>query len=58
MNLYTCSFCGKQAEGKPLSYLYPSAAYDHNGNVKVKLIRSEYSKYGPIVDMKLVKVKL
>jgi len=37
MNIYTCSFCGKQAEGKPLSYLYPSAAYDHNGNVKVKL---------------------
>jgi len=27
-------------------------------NEALKLIRSEYSKYGPIVDMKLVKVKL
>lgn len=27
-NIYTCSFCGKQEEGKDLSYLHPDSRYD------------------------------
>ena len=27
-NIYTCSFCGKKAKGKPLSYLVPDARHD------------------------------
>lgn len=31
-NIYTCSFCGKQEQGKPLSRLVPSARHDNYGN--------------------------
>lgn len=24
-NIYTCSFCGKKEQGKPITYLYPYA---------------------------------
>ena len=34
-NIYTCSFCGKKAKGKPLTYLYADARYDkHSGKAK------------------------